>query len=205
MRRQELQTEDPALLDQVLALTGWGLLSLPSDDAWPYAVPVNHVCWEGSIWVHGAGSGRRFSLVREPAAVQFTVVREQSLIPSYALGGDLACPATQFFQSVMVWGEARYVTDLDRKAQVLQAFMQRLQPEGRHAPIDAGDPRYLASLKATHVLEIRPHRRTGKFKFGQNMGDAEAEQVMAFLESRQQPGDLETVGWMRRMRRESSD
>ncbi len=200
MRRQELQVEDPALLDEVLARTAWGLLSLPAEDGWPYSVPVNHLWWEGSLWIHGAGSGRRFALVGPSCRVQFTVVREQALIPSYALGGDLACPATQFFQSVMVWGEARYLEAPDRKAKVLQAFMERHQGEGRHAPIEAADPRYAPSVRGTGVLEIVPRRRTGKFKFGQNLGAESAARLIAFLEARQAPGDAETIRWMNRLR-----
>ena len=200
MRRHELEVTDRPLLEAVIRSCSWGTLTLASGNDWPYSVPMNHVWSPGTLCVHCAPNGQRLLHLSKDDRVQYTVVQDFSLIPSYASGSELACPASHMFQSVMLWGHARLVEDLHEKAWLMSAFMHRLQPEGKHVPISADDPRYNASLQTVVVIAIEPERMTGKFKFGQNLTDEKAAQVIDFLEERKQPGDRETAAWMRRLR-----
>jgi len=200
MRRSELEITDTEELEALLKAGSWGMVSLHSDEEWPYAVPMNYVYTNGIVALHSAPSGKRFELLGKNPRVQFTVVKEDSLIPSYALGGDIACPATQFFRSVMLWGEARFVSDLAEKADLLQAFMQRLQPEGGHRVISPTDEQYKAMLKHVCVIAIKHEKMTGKFKFGQNLSDENAGKLIRFLQGRALPGDAGTIKWMEKLR-----
>lgn len=192
---------DPVELEQLLREVRWGTLSLQTGDDWPYSVPMNHCYAGGVLAFHCAPTGRRVSLLGKDARVQYTVVREHAMIPSYAISGDNASGATQFFRSVMVWGRARIVEDVAEKAQLLLELMRQQQPEGRYAEISPEAPGYAAMLRHVCVIAVKPELMTGKFKFGQNLSDEKAAALMAFLEQRGGPEDEETVAWMRRVRK----
>jgi len=200
MRRQELSIENPEEINAVLNACTWGTLSLQTDDEWPYSVPMNFALSQGKIGLHCALQGKRIELLNSHMQVQFTVVREYSFLPSYALGGELACPATQLFQSVMLWGNVHRVEDLQRKAEILQALMDKMQPEGQHKRMDSNSSDYASSLRSVGVLEIEPIRISGKFKFGQNLNAEKVDLLIAFLEKRSFAQDLETVSLIRKYR-----
>jgi uncharacterized protein len=200
MRRAELEMTEPAEMEALLRETEWGTLTLQTGGDWPYSVPMNHCYAHGVIAFHCAPTGKRIELLGQDDRVQYTVVREHAMIPSYAISGDNASGATQFFRSVMVWGRARLVDDLAEKARLLTALMEQQQPEGRYAEIRPDAPAYTAMLKRVGVIVLTPERMTAKFKFGQNMSDEKAAALIAFLEQRQGPEDAETVRWMKRMR-----
>lgn len=71
--------------------------------------------------------------------------------------------------------------------------MNRMQPEGGHAPIDASDSRYTASLRGVAVLRLDSVEMTGKFKFGQNMPDSRRQKVLQGLSDRGLPEDENTM------------
>jgi nitroimidazol reductase NimA-like FMN-containing flavoprotein (pyridoxamine 5'-phosphate oxidase superfamily) len=200
MRRQEFSIENATLLNHVLDTVSWGMLSLQTTDGWPYSVPMNFARSLDRIGMHCALQGKRMELLHTNSQVQFTVVRECSFLPSYTLGGELACPATQFFQSVMIWGKASVVEDSARKAEILQALMNKMQPEGKHLRIDAHPQEYANALKGVAVIEIEPMRQTGKFKFGQNLNADKASALVAFLQKRNLPGDLATAELILKLR-----
>ncbi|MNW63271.1 Pyridoxamine 5'-phosphate oxidase [compost metagenome] len=136
--------------------------------------------------------------IKQYSSVSFTVAEEFSLIPSYFSDPELACPATSFFKSVMAFGQAEPVKDLDIKAKVLQRFMEKLQPRGGYVPIDATDPRYTGNLKAVAVVRIIPERVTAKFKFGQNWSIERLDHIRGELEQRNEGRDAETAEMMRK-------
>jgi len=204
MRRGELEVNDRAELEQLLREVEWGTLSLQTGEDWPYAVPMNHAYVAGTLAFHCAPTGKRVTLLGKDARVQYTVVREYARIPSYAISGDNASGATQFFRSVMVWGRARIVEDLAEKAHLLRALMEQQQPEGRYAEITPDSPAYAGMLKHVCVIAVEIEHMTGKFKFGQNLSDEKAAALIAFLEQRQAPKDADTITWMRRLRKGST-
>lgn len=191
---------DRGELEQLLREVEWGTLSLQTGGDWPYSVPMNHAYTDGVLAFHCAPTGKRVELLSKDPRVQYTVVREYARIPSYAICGDNASGATQFFRSVMAWGRARIVEDPAEKARFLKALMEQQQPEGRYEEISPESRAYSAMLKHVCVIAVAVESMTGKFKFGQNLSNEKAAALMAFLEERKGPKDAETVAWMRRLR-----
>jgi predicted FMN-binding regulatory protein PaiB len=72
-----------------------------------------------------------------------------------------------------------------------------MQPEGGHAPIDATDPRYTASLRGVSVLRLDTLEITGKFKFGQNMPETRRDKIVDGLSERGLPDDANTIKHIR--------
>lgn len=197
VRRTEYETQDREAIERLLARTTHGWLAFVDPDGWPAVLAVNHVWLDGRLWFHGALEGRKMeSLARDPR-VRFAVADAFSIVPSHFRDPELACPATQYYESVMIKGRARFVTDPAEKARALQALMEKLQPEGGHAPIRAGDPLYEKSLATTAVTVIEPEEITGKFKFGQNLPERKRLEVAGKLEARGCPLDAGTAGKMR--------
>lgn len=136
--------------------------------------------------------------IRRQHQVCFTVADEYALIPSYFSDPELACPATAYFKSATAFGQAEMVEDLTEKAAVLSLFMQKLQPQGGYAPIEADDPRYRPGLKGVAVVRIVPEELTAKFKFGQNLKEDERAGITRGLAERDGARDAETLEMMRK-------
>ena len=128
--------------------------------------------------------------------VTFCVADEVALIPSYFTSDKLACPATAFFKSVIVYGRAVIVEAVDEKVAALSAFMQKLQPEGGYAPFDINDDEYRREIKSVLVVKIVPDSISAKFKFGQNRNEEEWVKVRDGLAERGKPKDGEAVAEM---------
>ncbi|MDQ0172044.1 pyridoxamine 5'-phosphate oxidase family protein [Paenibacillus tundrae] len=198
MRRKEFTLEEEQEIITFLDQCSFGFLGTISPDGQPRVTPLNFVYMDGCFYFHGSLAGEKMKQIKQNTSVSFTVAEEFSLIPSYFTDPELACPATSFFKSVMAFGQAEPVKDLEIKGRVLQRFMEKLQPQGGYVPIDATDPRYTGQLKAVAVVQIAPERLTAKFKFGQNLSSEEFEDLSNKLEARNEGRDIETAEMMRK-------
>jgi nitroimidazol reductase NimA-like FMN-containing flavoprotein (pyridoxamine 5'-phosphate oxidase superfamily) len=197
MRRTDYETTDDREVQRLLAEAEHGFLGITTPDGWPSAIPVNFVYLKGQIYFHGATEGEKMASLGVDPRVTFTIVRDLSIVPSYFRHRRLACPATQYYQSVMIRGRARFVATVEEKARVLQALMEKLQPEGGYEPITARAPLYRKSLETTSVTAIEIVRVTGKFKLGQNLPRRKRRVVADRLEQRGEPVDIVTAELMR--------
>jgi N-acetylglutamate synthase-like GNAT family acetyltransferase len=152
---------------------------------------MNYAVLDEGIYFHSAPKGRLASRDGAPAvaAVEDTL----TWLPSTWRHAELACPATTYYRSVVVEGRLVEVEDLELKACVLQAFMERYQPEGGYVPL--ADARYRGPLQALTVLELVPEGCGCKVKMGQHLTPAQRETIYGKLVER---GDLECARAMLR-------
>jgi nitroimidazol reductase NimA-like FMN-containing flavoprotein (pyridoxamine 5'-phosphate oxidase superfamily) len=197
MRRKEFEVSEPELTEGFLAERNDGVLTFVGSDGWPKAVPLNYVYKDGAIYFHGSKQGEKMKGLHGDPRAEFVVYEAHAFIPSYFSDPYLACPATVYFRSVRIRGLVSQVEDSAEKSTALAALLNNMQPEGGHAPIDAEDQRYSASLRGVAVLRLDPEEMTGKFKFGQNLSEQRREQVVRSLEQRGLPGDADTIKRMR--------
>ncbi|MUT65872.1 pyridoxamine 5'-phosphate oxidase family protein [Paenibacillus sp. NEAU-GSW1] len=198
MRRNEFEMTDKQELDQFLNEMSFGFLGTSSDDDYPSITPLNFVYCNDSIYFHGSRVGEKMTNLAARPKVTFNVAKEYAVIPSYFTDPVFACPATSFFKSVIIYGQAVIVEDLKEKALVLQALMTKLQPEGGHKPITGDDPEYRGRLKGVSIVRIDAERIVGKFKFGQNKKEEELASVVDGLLNRDGEYDAETIELMRK-------
>ena len=198
MKQSTDPTPGKTEIDRLLAEQGHGFLGITTPEGWPSVVPVNFVHLDGRIYFHGAAEGEKMTSLEAEPRVSFTVVRDLALVPSHYRHPQSACPATQYFQSVMIRGRVRFVEPAEEKAQALQALMEKLQPEGGYEPLTETTPRYRESLRTTAVTAIEIERVTGKFKLGQNLPPRLRASVADKLEQRGRPIDRATAALMRR-------
>lgn len=144
---------------------------------------------DGSIYFHGGPVGEKNGMIGR--AVVISAEEHIATLPSYFFDAQRACPATTYYRSAMVWGQAELVEE--GRDRVLEALMQQMQPEGGYKPLSATDPLYETALRKLSVIRVRPERIEGRFKIGQNKPAEMMERVLAGLWQRGKPGDLEAI------------
>lgn len=199
MRRAEFEINEEEQAQEIARFMeemSFGFLGTVAPDGAPSMTPLNFAYVNGSVYFHGSRIGEKMTQLKANQRVTFMAAKEFAIIPSYFSDPLMACPATAYFKSVRVDGQAVVVDDPAEKASALDALMRKLQPEGGYKPIDANDPDYIPRLKGVAVVRIDADRVTGKFKFGQNLKQADRASITAQLAERGLPLDAETIALM---------
>jgi len=197
MIRKVSEIKDQALIEQMLLSGSYGVLSLMGDR--PYGVPLNYIYFQDAIYFHSAPKGEKIRLLKQNPQVSFSVVTEDTIIPSnFSSDEGLACPATAFFKSVIVEGNAQIIEDFDEIGKTFTAMMQNLQPEGGYLPFE--DEVYKKKFKALVVVKINIERLSAKFKFGQGLNQKRFQMLLDNLQKRGTKIDLLTIQAMHQYR-----
>lgn len=155
------------------------------DDEGPLLRCVHTVVDEDALCFHASPVGAKLRGVGRMAVA--SVERILAVVPSYAVDPERACPATTWYQSVQVRGTLTRVEDPRRKARVLQALMNRLQPEGGHVPIEPEHPLYRKAIAGLEVLALPLEQVEGRAKLGQNRSDEQVRRALELLWRRGDP------------------
>ena len=147
MRRfkQQLSQEECA---ELLQSEPRGVLAVLGDEDYPYAVPLDFVYHEGSLYFHGAGEGHKLDALRRHDKASFCVMdqgrREK---------GDWAL----YIRSVIAFGRLRVVQDPDRAMDLVRLLALKYYPTAQEAEqeVQKDGPR------AT-ILELKIEHLTGK-------------------------------------------
>lgn len=153
MRRSDRQQSRQFALDLIDRCTH-GVAAISTGEDTPYCLPLSFVRVGEELYFHCAHEGRKVDLLRKNPRVCVTFV-----------GGDepaFVPPAmyTSYFQSAMVTGTAREVTDPDEKRRALRALCEKLTP-GDMAAFDLAMDK---SLAATALWCIPMEEVTAKAK-----------------------------------------
>jgi len=194
------EIKDKSVIYKILDQAEYGTLALSLADV-PYAVPLNFVRLEDSLYFHGALMNKKMKILAQNPNVSFSVVENHSLIDSdFSSTEGLACPATQFFKSVSIEGFIEQVESREEKVVMFEALMKKLQPKGGYKAFD--EEIYDKALKATAVYKLLPSTVSCKFKFGQNLSEERFEMIVESLEKRGTEIDRKTVDIMKTERGE---
>lgn len=192
MRRKEFDVKDENSINEILQTCEYGTLSLISEGK-PYVVALNFVFFENSIFFHGAKEGRKIEAINSNPNAAFLVVKPYSFIPSYFSDTMAACPATQFFASVLIEGKLEFIEDGDKKAEILNALMKKFQKEDSFEKIVYDKAMYTKMLDKTTIIELKIETQSCKIKVGQNLNEERKNKVMEKLKNRNLQIDEETI------------
>ncbi|MBT3216687.1 MAG: flavin-nucleotide-binding protein [Candidatus Marinimicrobia bacterium] len=170
-----------------------GYLGMVDPKEYPRVIPLNFILQNNCIYFHGADEGDKFDVFQTNPKVTFSMVEMYSMIPSYWIAKDYACPATVFFKSVYIIGKGNVVNDLEQKAMMLQGLMEKYQPEGNYKEITTKDSLYKQALEEVIIFKIAPGKIDCKFKFGQNMSVNKRKILIEKLKERNNKVDLKTA------------
>lgn len=147
------------------------------------------------LYFHAAPVGEKSEAVGRAAVIAADEL--VATIPSHVFDPERACPATTYYRSAQVHGTLVGVEDPALKARVLQALMEKHQPEGGHAPITADDPRYRGPVRGIAVVGLPLTQVDGKAKLGQNRSADDLGKVLRFLWARGEAGDPRAIDLVR--------
>lgn len=135
------------------------------DTPYPYAVPVNYVWHNGKIYFHGAGAGKKLSLLERDPHVIFTVYQEDRTVEDVS-----PCHCDTAYFSVMIFGRAERMTDAQEGAEALGAIVKKFMPgKFREDIITPGlVEKYRSGVdgNATGIVRITPVEITAKENIG---------------------------------------
>ena len=181
MRRTEFDIKDDNSINEVLETCEYGTLSLISSGK-PYGIALNFVYYKNAIYFHGAKEGKKIEAIKESCNCSFLVVNPYSFIPSYFSNTIAACPATQFFASVLVEGTLSFVENGEEKADILNALMKKFQSEDSFEKISYDKTMYTKMLDKTAIIKLSPKNISCKIKMGQNLTNERRDVLLGHLE-----------------------
>jgi nitroimidazol reductase NimA-like FMN-containing flavoprotein (pyridoxamine 5'-phosphate oxidase superfamily)/ribosomal protein S18 acetylase RimI-like enzyme len=186
MRRQDKAGEERVAWE-VLARSQVVHLGLVGPGGEPILRPLHAIVLDGRVWFHGTPQGEKVEAVGGPAVVMaHEVVAE---LPSTFAHPKRACPATTLFRSASLHGVLEVEQEPETKARVLQALMERYQPQGGYRAITHDDPMYRAAVRGIGILSVRPERVVCKVALAQAKPAAERMRLVEQLWARGLPGD----------------
>jgi len=136
-----------------------GVLGMVSDHI-PYAVPVNYVWYNGRIYFHGMGSGKKEVILSQSPPVCFTVYKEHGTVTD-----PVPCHADTSYMSVMIFGKAEKVTDSEEAAGALQQVLDKFMPKYYDHPLTSSlIEKYRSAMDGNRVSVYRviPQEITAK-------------------------------------------
>jgi nitroimidazol reductase NimA-like FMN-containing flavoprotein (pyridoxamine 5'-phosphate oxidase superfamily) len=111
-------------MEELLRAEVLGYLGL-SIHGQPYVVPLNYAYSEGKIAFHCALTGKKLDHIRTNPQVCFTIARQSGEVRQHA-GQD---PCHVDSDSVICYGTARVIEDLEERQVTLNAFNHRFRPD----------------------------------------------------------------------------
>ncbi|MBK6517180.1 MAG: GNAT family N-acetyltransferase [Polyangiaceae bacterium] len=190
MRRPIFATPRARALDLLARAHHVHLASTRPDGA-PVLRAVHGVVIGDLVAFHAAPVGEKLDILGRAAVLQAARVVAQ--IPSHFLDPERACPATTLYESAQAHGVVVEVSEPEVKAAVLSGLMERHQPEGGYAPIEATSGLYKKALAGLFVGALRIESLDGKAKLRQHRSESDRLRVLERLWERGADGDQEAI------------
>jgi nitroimidazol reductase NimA-like FMN-containing flavoprotein (pyridoxamine 5'-phosphate oxidase superfamily) len=140
-------------MEEILRREKVGCLGI-SVDGGPYVVPLNYGYVDGRILFHCALTGRKLDGLAADPRVCFTVARQSGQVIRHPQGAH--CPIET--ESVMCFGTARVLEDLNERARCLNELNQCLEPGADEIPVPI--------VPTCYAVEIRIAEMTGRRQRG---------------------------------------
>jgi nitroimidazol reductase NimA-like FMN-containing flavoprotein (pyridoxamine 5'-phosphate oxidase superfamily) len=150
LRRTDRGITDQATIEAILHRASVGRLGLAANNV-PYVVPLNYVYHHRAIYFHCAGEGRKIEMLKVNPQVCFEVDEHYGTVRS-----NKPAPHSTHYASVIVFGQARIVDNLQQKFEALQALLDKYAPGRHYRPLRPDEARGVT------VVEISIEAMTGK-------------------------------------------
>lgn len=147
MRRKKRQVTDLAAIKNLVEKSQVVRIALNGED-YPYVVPVNFGYeWEEeklTLFVHGASEGKKVSMIKSDPKVAIEMDGNHKLVQ-----GTLNASSYSYaYQSLIGFGEAKIIEELDEKRRALHILMDHA---AKGAPFDEIPE---GMLKRTGIIKI---------------------------------------------------
>jgi uncharacterized protein len=150
---------DKQKIEKFLVDSRIGIIGMNGED-YPYAVPVNFVWNDGSLFFHGMGSGKKETILSSEPFICFTVYKEYGTVTD-----PMPCHADTSYMSVMLFGKVEKVIDFEEAALVLQNLIEKYTPGYYKHPITSKlIEKYKSSFDGNlvSIYRLKPQNMTAK-------------------------------------------
>jgi nitroimidazol reductase NimA-like FMN-containing flavoprotein (pyridoxamine 5'-phosphate oxidase superfamily) len=151
-----------------------GRIASIDENGFPQIIPMNFAFVNDVIYMHSYRKGEKLDNVSNNSKVGFEVDRELEFLPSYFSHPTDASQADTLYISVVIKGNAFFVTDNAEKTLALNELMKKYQPEGNYEPLKNND----SVLDEVAVIKVVSESIRGKYKIGQNH-NSESRKILA--------------------------
>ena len=148
MRRKDKEISDASGIIAIIKKATVCRLGMVNG-AKPYIVPLSFGYQDNVLYFHGALKGQKIDFIKENPNVCF-----EFDIAAEALSDDGACDWSMKFQSVIGYGTAAFIEDLDEKRQALGIIMAQYSDKEFEFPEK--------QVNATAVIKVGIKSMTGK-------------------------------------------
>ena len=155
-----------------------GRISTIDENGFAFIAPMNFVYYNDAIYIHGFPRGEKYSNIERNPKCGFEVDKELAFLPSYFFEPPTDASQTDtLYVSVVIKGIAESVTNVDEKANALNALMEKNQTEGKYEKLTP----IMATVRGVRLLKIIPNIMTGKYKLGKYWNEKEKLRIATRL------------------------
>lgn len=148
MRRKDKEITDRIMMESIIKDSKVCRLGL-SDNNIPYIVPMCFGYDKDCIYMHCAGEGKKIDIMKKNNKVCLEFDTNLGLVES-----ENACKWDMHYKSVIAFGEATFVTDIEEKKKGLNVLMKQYSDKTFEFP--------LPMVQNVTVLKIKIIEMTGK-------------------------------------------
>jgi nitroimidazol reductase NimA-like FMN-containing flavoprotein (pyridoxamine 5'-phosphate oxidase superfamily) len=193
MRRKQCEITDKQEIEAILRRVRIGRLATLGRDGYPYITPVNYVYMGESVYFHCARQGEKLDNLRNNPKVCFEVDIPLAYLDTGYDRTMPVCDVGQFYQSVILRGQAEIVEEPAEKLAALNALMASHENVPDFASITAATP----AVALCTVVAVRVESLSAKANLAQKKSAAEKEKIRAYLQQRGLAGDAEAASLIR--------
>lgn len=148
MRRKDLEITDRKAIDEIIGKAKVCHLAMSDGDE-PYVVPMCFGYDGKSLFFHSAPKGRKIETLRKNDRVCFEIA-----IVGDVVEAEKACDFEMKYQSVIGFGTASFLEDVDEKRQALDCIVKQYTPNKFEYPPQM--------IKGIAVIKVDIEGITGK-------------------------------------------
>lgn len=193
MRRKFNEITEKKEIVDILVRGRVGRLATIGEEGYPYITPVNYVYWQESIYFHCSLKGEKLDNIRRHGKVCFEVDIPLAYLDTGYDKSMPACDVGQFYQCVIIRGQAEIVEKSDEKVDALNALMASHE----NAPQFSGITSETPAVKLCAVVAVRVESLSAKANLAQKQSEAEKNKIRAYLLQRDLAGDREAAALIR--------
>ena len=148
MRRKDKQITDSAIIGDILSKARVCRLSLCENNQ-PYVVPLCFGYKDNTLYFHCAAQGKKIDILRKNNNVCFEVDIDHEIIKA-----DQPCDWAMKYKSVIGFGKAVFIEDIEQKGKALDIIMQQYSEGTFEYPANA--------IENIVVIKVEIESMTGK-------------------------------------------
>lgn len=149
MRKKEKEIKDKSVIESIIKRATVCRIALSEDNV-PYIVPLNFGYKDNFLYFHSAKEGRKIDMIRKNKDVCFEIDIDSELIEA-----EHPCDWSTKYYSIIGFGEAFLVEDLEEKREALDIIMEHYSGKSSFEYPEK-------IINSLTVIKVRIERMTGK-------------------------------------------